>query len=460
MSKALSVGFDYGTSHCSIGVLSGHNSDQVDLIPLSQSSAIVPSTLFTMDRNLIYRFVAEHIQDDQCKNQYVAERLRQLMRAKLIEEELGLSKEAVVLFGDEAFEEYTADPSEGHYVRSPKSFLGSSGLSDAHLEFIEQIVAAMMIRFKTQAEAHCQTEITNAVIGRPINFQGLRGEESNRQAIAILHRAASTAGFKQVEFLYEPLAAGIDFETSLVEDKVVLVVDIGGGTTDCSIIRMGPNHIHQTDRATDFLAHSGRRIGGNDFDIVLAYQMLMPLFGSQTQLKSGKPMPTQPFWHAVEINNAGAQAEFYDAACGELLERLMLETLAPQSLARLIRLRHEKQNFQLVASAEKAKLALSDHAEVAVDISYVEANLGRTLLQSALAEVFRDHIQSVLSLIDEALAQAECSPDCVYVTGGMGKSPLLHQAIQNHVGEIEVLSGDYFGSVTAGLAKWAGRLFG
>lgn len=110
------------------------------------------------------------------------------------------------------------------------------------------------------------------MIGRPINFQGLGGDEANTQAQGILERAAKRAGFKDVVFQYEPVAAGLDYEATLQEEKRVLVVDIGGGTTDCSLLLMGPQWRSRLDREASLLGHSGCRIGGNDLDIALAFK--------------------------------------------------------------------------------------------------------------------------------------------------------------------------------------------
>ncbi len=120
----------------------------------------------------------------------------------------------------------------------------------------------MMANIKHQAERTTQEQIKQAVIGRPINFHGRGGEEANRQAEDILTRAAKRAGFLNIAFQFEPVAAGLDYESTLTENQTVLVVDIGGGTTDCSLLEMGPSWSNQADRTQSLLAHSGQRVGG------------------------------------------------------------------------------------------------------------------------------------------------------------------------------------------------------
>ena len=109
------------------------------------------------------------------------------------------------------------EPDEGYYIKSPKSFLGASGLLPQQIDLFEDIVAAMMSNVKNLTEESLGRSVTQTVIGRPINFQGLRGEESNIQALKILTNAAKRVGFKDVEFQFEPVAAGFEYEASLTQ---------------------------------------------------------------------------------------------------------------------------------------------------------------------------------------------------------------------------------------------------
>lgn len=149
----------------------------------------------------------------------------------------------------------------------------------------------MMLHIRQQGERQTGEAITHTVIGRPINFQGPGGKEANQQAQNILLRAAQRAGFRETEFQYEPVAAGLEFEATLQQETRVLVVDIGGGTTDCSMLLMGPEWQHRTDRTESLLGHSGCRVGGNDLDIMLAFKTLMPLMGQGVAPAKALPFP-------------------------------------------------------------------------------------------------------------------------------------------------------------------------
>lgn len=452
------VGFDYGTSNCAMSFV---DKGLAKLIPLYGDEVFVPSTLFALERSFIAETVAQQIIDENDRRVYAQSRaaLLSLARAGKLEHDLGQVREGV-FFGAEAIDHYIAAPGEGYFIKSPKSFLGASGLRQQSVDFFEDVVAAMMLNVKERAEHYLQKSITQVVIGRPVNFQGINAQESNSQAQAILAAAGKRIGFTDIEFLFEPLAAGFDFETRLLENKKVLVVDVGGGTTDCSMVLMGPQHIQQLNRAQDFLGHTGERIGGNDFDIRLAQKVLMPHFGMLSPLKTGLPMPLMPFVNAMAINDIGAQTEFYDAKTGFLLERLGRETQEPDLLNRFVTMRDHKHNFAVVRQAELGKIALSLQEQHQFSLNFIEADLTPECTVQDYTNASEQLLQKIAALISEATRQAGSKPDVIYITGGGAKSPLIRHVVRALFGEeIGIVDGDHFGSVAAGLGVWAERVF-
>lgn len=452
------AGFDYGSSNCAIGVMNASNA--VELLPLYKEQCFLPSTLYALSRDLICEGVAHQITDAHLRDKYLSERANQLRLAASTRLAQGiLSHEQTLFVGEEAIENYIDLPEEGYFIKSPKSFLGVSGLQPQHLAFFEDIVTAMMYQIKQAAEVRLESKIKHTVIGRPVNFQGRGGEAANQQACGILHRAAERAGFESVELLYEPLAAGIDYEAGLHENKTVLVVDVGGGTTDCSVVKMGPDYRIKTDRQADFLGHSGARVGGNDLDINLAYRGLMPVLGMGGRLKNGLPLPSQPYWNAVSINDIPSQVEFNSLQNIELMQQMKRDAVEPEKLALLLKLQSQKQNYQLVRSAELTKIKLSSETDYLVDLDYLESGLEHRVTRDLYELAIERPVAKITDLMAEVLKQAQCTPDLVYVTGGTTKSPAVRQAIASMLGDIEVVDGDYFGSVTAGLTRWAEKLY-
>lgn len=452
------VGFDYGTSNCAMSWL---DNGRATLIPLYDDDAFVPSTLYALERSFIAELIAQQLPDGDTKIDYARSRSSLLgqARAGKIEHDIDQVRDGL-FFGGEAIVHYISAPGEGYFIKSPKSFLGASGLRQQSVDFFEDVVAAMMLNVKNRAEQFLQRAITQVVIGRPVNFQGINSRESNQQAQTILAAAGKRVGFTDIEFLFEPLAAGFDFETRLTENKTVLVVDVGGGTTDCSMVLMGPAHIKQIDRTQDFLGHTGERIGGNDFDIQLAQKILMPHFGMLSQLKTGLPMPLMPFVNAMAINDIGAQTEFYDAKTGFLLERLTRETFEPELLDRFITMRNDRHNFAVVREAELGKIALSAQEQHKFPLEFIERGLAPECNAQDYANVSEQLLQKIAALISEVTQQAGAQPEVVYITGGSAKSPLIRKLIRELFGnEIAIVDGDHFGSVAAGLGVWAERVF-
>jgi hypothetical chaperone protein len=450
-------GFDYGTSNCAMGIF---EDNAVRLLNVDGDRQFMPSALYAFGRELICEQVSHGIAAGVKRDEFIGLRRGQLQMALRARNELDLVADDDVMFvGHEAFKQYFADPEEGYFVKSPKSFLGASGLRPEFMHFFEDVVTAMMQTVKRRSEASLGYELTRTVIGRPVNFQGTDAEQSNQQALAILTTAAKRSGFNDVEFLYEPIAAGLSFERNLTENKTILVVDIGGGTSDCAMVRMGPDHIGLDDRTTDFLGHTGERVGGNDLDIRLAGEQLMPLFGMTAELKTGKPMPTKTFLDAVATNDVGALSRFSSLETGLYLEQLQRDCKEPELIARLIRLRNNKQNQQLVRHAEETKIQLSDEQKVQVMLDFVESGLSTQVTRDELRDAVDRPLERITNLMSEAIAQAGTQPDLIFVTGGSARSPVIREAVANKLGNIPLLDGDHFGSVASGLTEWANRIY-
>lgn len=452
------VGFDYGSSNCALGVIGENN--LVELVPLEQGKHYLPSTLYTHHSALVVDFVAKHLTGTSFEQDYKSQRQALLNTLPRIKSDLDLvADEQSIFIGREAINEYVQFPEEGYFVKSPKSFFGATGLKQGQINFFEDIATAMILKIKQRAEVSLQQSLTHTVIGRPVNFQAVGGEESNQQALGILERAAKRAGFKDVAFLYEPLAAGIDYESNLTQNQKVLVVDIGGGTSDCSFVQMGPSFRGNSERDHDFLAHSGKRIGGNDLDIALSYHGLMPLLGLGSTFKSGLPLPNQPFWQACKINDVNLQSQFYAQAHTRELMTQLREVSEPELFQRLIDLQQNKQGHQLVQQGEAAKIALSSQQSFNCDLGFLTNDLSKLLDLDDLALAVDDSISQIVTLAKQAIKEAGVTPDVIYLTGGSAQSPLIKAALKQHLGDIKMVNGDHFGSVTAGLTKWAQMLY-
>lgn len=442
------IGFDYGTANCSVAVM---RDGKPHLLKMENDSTLLPSMLCAPTREAVSEWLYRH-HDVPADDDETQALLRRAIRYNR-EEDIDVTAKSVQ-FGLSSLAQYIDDPEEVWFVKSPKSFLGASGLKPQQVALFEDLVCAMMLHIRQQAQAQLPEAITQAVIGRPINFQGLGGDEANTQAQGILERAAKRAGFRDVVFQYEPVAAGLDYEATLQEEKRVLVVDIGGGTTDCSLLLMGPQWRSRLDREASLLGHSGCRIGGNDLDIALAFKNLMPLLGMGGETEKGIALPILPWWNAVAINDVPAQSDFYSSANGRLLNDLVRDAREPEKVALLQKVWRQRLSYRLVRSAEESKIALSSTAETRASLPFISDELATLISQQGLESALSQPLARILEQVQLALDNAQEKPDVIYLTGGSARSPLIKKALAEQLPGIPIAGGDDFGSVTAGLARW------
>lgn len=427
------AGLDYGTSNSLLSVWDG---SRPVAVPLEDGDPRLPSVFFAERLELL----------EAARRQAGGE---EALRA--------LAGHPDLAYGLAALRRHFDAP-EGFFVRSPKSFLASE-LQAEHLARFEQVIALFLAHLRRQAEAASGHGLRDVVLGRPVRFHVRQDEAGERQAVTLLERAARAAGFRHVAFLEEPVAAALDYERTLVGDRLVLVVDVGGGTTDCTVMRLGPSRRALDERRADVLACSGDRVGGMDIDIRLAWQAFMREFGRDAMLKDGLPFPHLLLHKSIAVNDVQAQADFFRA--GPQLERLHAQTRDADRhrVDRLLQLCEARDTHRLVHAAEGAKIELSERDDCEVLLDRVRPTVRVSVGLPVLEEAARAATDRFAALVGEAVRQAGASPDVVYVTGGTARSPIVRRAITSAVGEVEVVVGDHFGSVASGLATWAGRLY-
>jgi hypothetical chaperone protein len=185
----------------------------------------------------------------------------------------------------------------------------------------------------------------------------------------------------------------------------------------------------------------------------------MPNLGITSNLLTGKPMPVNSYHEAVAINDVNAQTEFYSEKTGRFLSQLKRDSEQPELLARLLKVYEQKLSYQLVNSAEQAKINLTDSEQNSVDLSYLDAGLSQSVSRELFLQASENQLNNIAQLMEEAVDAAGCQPDVIFVTGGTAKSPVINQFLQQQFNNIPVVIGDHFGSVAAGLTRWSQRIF-
>ena len=368
-----------------------------------------------------------------------------------------------VSYGRAALADYL-EGHEGRLMRSLKSLLGSSMMDDftevaGRAVPFRTLLAQFIGELKRRAEQSAGRDFSRAVLGRPVFFVD-DDPVADQRAQDTLEAIARQAGLRDIAFQYEPIAAAFDYESQISREELVLVVDIGGGTSDFTLIRVGPERAGRAERRDDILASGGVHIGGTDFDKSLSLASVMPMLGLGSLLKTGRLMPSAPFfnlatWHTInQAYSRKSVAEINDLH-REASDKPKLERL--QSLVR------ERAGHWLAMQVESAKIALSKAPETQIDMGRIAPGEAVTLQRAGLDRAIDGQVASVELTVARLLKDAGVAVsavDTVFFTGGSSGVPLLRQRVQALVPQARCVEGDLFGSIGAGLALDALRKFG
>jgi hypothetical chaperone protein len=368
-----------------------------------------------------------------------------------------------VRYGRAALADYL-EGYEGRLMRSLKSLLGTS-LMDGQTEVagralpFRQLLAHFIGELRRRAQQQAGREFTSAVLGRPVFFVD-DDRQADRLAEDTLAEIARAAGFREIGFQYEPIAAAFDYESRIEREELVLIADIGGGTSDFSLVRLGPERAGRAERRDDILATGGVHIGGTDFDKYLSLASVMPLLGHGSALLSGAPVPSSYYfnlatWHT--INQA------YTRKSIAQLADLARDAAEPDKIARLRNLIDERAGHWLAMRVEDAKIGLSGTPLVDLDLDRLSPperlQVGRAAFETAIVGLVDQVGATVQRLLAEAGVAAE-QVDTVFFTGGSSGVAALRERIAAIVPEARRVEGDLFGSIGSGLAIDAARKFG
>ncbi len=359
-------------------------------------------------------------------------------------------------FGREAVALYLAG-TEGRLMRSLKSLLGSAlmqeqtAVYDGMLSF-EDIIARYLHELATRAERELGHRPERAVIGRPVHFVDDDAKRDQR-AEDSLRAAARVAGFREVSFQLEPIAAAFDYEQRVTKESLILIADIGGGTSDFTVVRVGPERIARADRSDDVLATTGVHIGGTDFDQRLNLERVMPHLGFRHLGPQGREVPNTVFfelstWHLIHWQQTPKAIRQT-----QLLRTNYSDTHLHDRLMRVLR---QADGHRIANAVEQAKIEASvSDAEVIIELDSAESGLTTTLTPLDMAQQLSAQLESVVACAHTCVHRAGLRSgdlDAIYLTGGSSALRPFQQALRHGFVGVPLIEGDLFGGVAAGLA--------
>ena len=413
----ISCGIDFGTSNSALALAQGR---QVGLAQLEAGQVTMPSAVF---------FNAD---------------------------------EKRATFGREAIAQYL-DGYTGRLMRSLKSILGSDLITEAtqignQRLYFRDIIGLFIRHMKTVAEKEAGQSIDHVVMGRPVFFVD-DDPVADLRAQTELEGIARAQGFKDVSFEYEPLAAARDYESAITKEELVLICDIGGGTSDFSVIRLSPAAREKADRSSDILGNSGVHIGGTDFDRQFSLDSVMPQMGYKTMLNRGLAMPMNFYlmlstWHL--INQLYIQKNLI------AIRSLRQDAIEKDLVERLISTVEHQRGHEVASQVEAAKIALSDAKKTKMDFGFVEKGWALNLTQADLVRAITRDVSRICEKAKQTVLESGLQPDkieTVFMTGGSTGLPGFEKQIAALFPKARIVLGDRFSSVAKGLGLAAAERY-
>lgn len=426
MQSSQFCGLDFGTSNSSLGII---NNNIPQLVALEGDKDTIPSAIFYNTEN-----------DD---------------------------KNPVLSFGRDAIH-YYAKGYEGRLMRSFKSLLGTSlihektQIGQKNIAF-DDILSAFVKHLKTQAEIQCGYELDSVVCGRPVFFVD-NDSEADKKAQDFLENILRKQGFKNILFQYEPVAAALDYEQTITNEHLALIVDLGGGTSDFSVVRTSPQAHKRPDRTSDILSTQGVHIGGNDFDRILSLKSVMPHLGYGTMMRSDfddkiLELPMSYFhdlatWQKINF--------LYGDAVIRGIMTLYRQCLSPDLVNRLITLLKNHDGHRLALAIENMKIELTSTETTYLDLGFIEKDFSIDFNKTLLDNTLITQIDALKATLYNTLKSGGVTPeqiDTVFLAGGSTAIPAVRSALTGCVPHAHIIEGNRFGSIGIGLTLDAQKHF-
>lgn len=412
-------GLDFGTSNSAIGVV---RDGRPVLAPVERDATLIPSAVFF---------------DYETRGR--------------------------ILFGAEGIAAYMGHI-EGRLMRALKSILGSPLINETtalgrRKIALTDVVELFIRHLKAKAEDYIGAEIDAVVHGRPVRFVD-GDDKADAKAQGVLEAIAKRVGFRNVGFVYEPIAAAYHYEESATREEIVLVADIGGGTSDFTVVRIGPEQRILSDRTSDILANAGARVGGTDFDTLLSLDAVMPALGLGTQLVNKElPMPRALYFELA----TWATINFtYTYRNEREVRSLVADSREPEKTRRLLRTLQNRLGHRIAFSVEDAKIALSDRETVGVDLGFIEGGLMADVTRAGFDHIIEQKTGRLFRTAATCIADAGLDPtdiQTIFFTGGSSRVPAVRAAISRAAPEAQPATGSDLLSVALGLTREAERRF-
>jgi hypothetical chaperone protein len=419
----VSCGVDFGTSNSTIAFYQGEN---LILVPVEDGRTTIPSAIFF----------------------------------ERIDNTPHYGREAIKLF---------LERNKGRLMRSLKRVLGTSVMKQGTMVNgspmnFNKIIGQFIKQLKDKAEAVAEQEIENVVMGRPVHFID-NDPVGNKNAQEELRNIAKNIGFKHIDFQFEPIAAAFAHEVRVIGEKLALVVDIGGGTSDFTVIRLSKEYLNKADRSGDILANTGVRIGGNDFDKDLSLSAFMPELGYKTTYgDKNLAVPLKYYYELSEWSKINAL--YTPRNLMQIKQQYLGQSHDPVRLSRLLTVLTQESGHILLGVVEEAKIALTSQNTYSAAIDFIEKGFAVETSVEVFEQSIATEVEKVTASARQCVQEAGVLPqdiDLIILTGGSTEIPAVQLKFREMFPNAKVSDENKLDSVGVGLAydskrKFSGKL--
>jgi len=358
--------------------------------------------------------------------------------------------------GPAAIEEYLAAETKGRLIQSLKSFLSSRGLRGTEVfgrqMTLEDLIARILRDLREGAEAQFGAPVDRVVAGRPVRFVGAEKDTDNTFAEERLRDAFQAAGYREVEFELEPVAAAHHYQATLDHDELILIGDFGGGTSDFSLLHVGPAS------PRNLLGNSGVGIAGDAFDAKIVRELVSPALGRGSNALSGmgleKVLPAVPNWVYAKLEHWHHLSFLRTSSTMNMLSSTIATALEPGKIEALIHLIKEDLGYELHRSVQRVKVALSAESEAIFRFSDGVVEIERAVTRREFEEWIAEELAQIEECVDGLVARSGVAPadvDRVFLTGGSSFVPAVRSIFERRFGADRIRAGNEFTSVARGL---------
>jgi len=379
---------------------------------------------------------------------------------ELLRSVLYFSEDSEIYSGSAAIHHYVSDGAAGRFMQSIKTFLPNTSFDSTEVfgkrYAIDDLVAIILRKLKACGEKHVGCSVESVVLGRPVLFSTDVAKDAVAQQR--LEKAARKAGFKNIWFQYEPVAAALAFEESLPsgQERIVFIGDFGGGTSDFSVIRVTGGSSGRLDRRSDVLSIGGVSVAGDKFDSQIMWDKVAHHFGRYARYKTmGKDdwvnvprsiIYTLCQWHRIPMLRARKTVEHIRVIKNSTDDRRAIDNLE--------NIISDNYGFFLFQAIEKAKCELSSREHSLINFAERDLQISEEIGKDEFESINTDNFKHISDCIDEVVAKSGLLPsqiDTVFLTGGTSRIPHIQALFSERFGQDKLENRDAFTSVVHGL---------